>query len=729
MSWPRFADLGRLPVPGTDGPAHVGFTPDGSGLTYLQAAKTGSVVQSLWRHDIATGERTVLAAPLRDQGDDAALTHRERLDRERRRTTSLGVTQYSWLSSGPEPVLLVPMGGTAYVRVGASDLREVGGVSGADAVVGSPDGRHLAFVREGDLWLASTDDGPPRRLTGDADDGVFSGLAEYVAAEELDRFEGMWWSHDSRQIAFAHVDERRVPRFLISHLGDAAPLHEEHRYPFAGGPNATVSLRIADAGGAPIRDVLLPMADGDYLARVVAHPGGGWLAAVLPRSQRSLDWYRVSSDGDVQHLWTETADPWINLDNDTRVLPDGRVLRTTERTGYRHLELRSADGGDVTQLTEGQWSITSVAHLDPEAGFAYFHAHADGAEEQHLYRVGLDEAAPVTRPERLTGQPGWHTATFCDDGSRWVDAWSDLEHAPTLGLHERRDAGPGRVLVPSPLSATGMQLDPPELLELTAADGVTPLHAAVYRPSLAHAEPPPCVVWVYAGPHQQYVKREWSTTVHSLRQYLARAGVAVLVVDSRGSKDRGLAFESAIRYALGNAEVEDQAAAVRQLIERGEIDGARVAITGGSYGGFMTLRAMALEPELFRVGVAVAPVTSWDGYDTAYTERYLGTPVGEPDAYRASSALEVADRIAGRILVIHGAIDENVHLRHSMRLVATLQAIGRDVELVVLPDDRHKTRTASGLATRERRTVQHLLDGLGVPLPPEVLTDQAASGS
>jgi dipeptidyl-peptidase 4 len=729
MSWPRLADLGRLPIPGTDGPAHVRFTPDGSALTYLQAAEAGSLVQSLWLHDLASDERTLLASPLDQQTDDAQLTHRERLDRERRRATALGVTDYAWLSSGPQPVLLVPLGGMAFVGDGATDLRPVAGVSGADAMVGSPDGRHVAFVRDGDLWLAATDDGPARRLTEEADDGVFNGLAEYAAAEELDRFDGVWWSSDSRQIAFAHVDERAVPRFPIAHLGDAAPIHEEHRYPFAGGPNAAVSLRIANVAGGPNLHVPLPLAEGDYLARVVAHPGGGWLAAVLPRAQQSLAWFRVAPDAGVRHAWTESADPWITLDGDTRVLPDGRVLRTTERTGYRHLELRSADGADATQLTAGEWSVTSVAHVDAAGGRVYFHGHADGATEQHLYQVGLTEPAPVTRPERLTPEAGWHAAVFSDDGSRWVDAWSDLDHSTTIVLHETAGVGDGRIIVRPSREAAEMGLEAPELLELEAADATTRLHAALYRPAPGHDDPPPCVVWVYAGPHQQYVKREWTTTVHPLRQYLARAGVAVLVVDGRGSKDRGLAFEAPIHGALGNAEVADQAAALRQLIERGEIDAGRIAITGGSYGGFMTLRAMALEPELFRVGVAVAPVTSWDGYDTAYTERYLGTPEGNPEAYRTSSALEVAHRITGRLLVIHGAIDENVHLRHSLRLVAVMQDLGRDVELVILPADRHKTRTAGGLSTRDRRTVRHLLEGLEVPLPAELTPDQAASGS
>ncbi|HEX6127795.1 MAG TPA: alpha/beta fold hydrolase, partial [Candidatus Limnocylindria bacterium] len=312
---------------------------------------------------------------------------------------------------------------------------------------------------------------------------------------------------------------------------------------------------------------------------------------------------------------------------------------------------------------------------------------------------------------------------FSQDGARWADTWSDLESGPSLRVRETAEPSEPVVVAAATSSAAALGVAPPELLTLTAADGETPLHAALYRPQRPAATPPPCVVWVYGGPHAQYVKRSWEMTAHPLRQYLARAGVAVLAVDNRGMASRGTAFERPLVRRLGTAEVEDQAAAVRQLAERGEIDIDRVGITGGSYGGFMTIRAMALEPELFRVGVAVAPVTDWRGYDTAYTERYLGLPDSDAAAYEASSALSVAVRITGSLLLIHGAIDENVHLRHSTGLVAQLQAAGRDVELVLLPADRHRTRSAAGLATRDRRTARHLLAGLGVPLPDELARD------
>jgi dipeptidyl-peptidase-4 len=720
-------DICRLPLPGTDIPGSVTFTPDGGSLTYLRSTD-GSLVRSLWRHDLDGGERRILAGPLAEASREESLGHEEQLRRERTRTSELGVTEYAWATDAAEPTLVVPIAGRVFVAVGDETLtgvRPLVGVENASCAVVAPDGRRVALVREGDLWVAPVDGSPLRRLTDDVEPGVFNGLAEYVAAEELGRFEGLWWSADSQQIAYAHVDERAVPPYAIAHVGDDSPAHEEHRYPFAGGPNARVSFRVVAAEGGPSVQVELGMAPDDYLARVVPDPTGGWLAAVLPRGQRSLRWLRVAADGSARELWVEAAQPWINLDDDTRVLADGRVLRSTESTGYRHLELRLPDGSLDRRLTDGDWAVTGVLHLDEGREEVLFTATRDGVTERHEYAVPIAAEAPIRDPQRLTPEPGWHEAVVSRDGGRWVDTWSTPEDAPRVVVRSR-DGGAAITILEQTVTPASLGLAPPELLELTAADGTTRLHAALYRPSPdptappPPAAPPPCVVWVYGGPHSQYVKCAWEMTVHPLRQYLAQQGAAVLVVDNRGTANRGLAFESVLDGRLGAAELDDQLAAVDQLAARGEIDRGRVGITGGSYGGLMTLFAMARAPGTFRVGVAVSPVTAQDGYDTAYTERYLGTPASNPDGYRASSPLTCAADLGGRLLLIHGAIDENVHLRHSVRLVAALQALGRDLELVVLPYDRHRARTRVGLRTRDRRTVRHLLEGLGLPLPREV---------
>lgn len=709
-------DLERLAWGGADAPGSVRFAPDGRSITYLFSAD-GTLVRSLWRHDLLTGERSLLAAPLPQTIDEGSLTLDEHLERERTRTSELGVTAYAWAGDAPRPTLLVPQAGRLFVGIGPEfevGLRAIAGVAGARGAVLSPDGSQVAYVVAGDLYAAPTDGGPPRRLTEDAEDGVVNGLPDYIAAEELDRFDGAWWSADGRSIAFEHVDERGVPPFAVTP-------DELHRYPFAGGPNAAVTLRIASLAGPAPREVDLGMRPDDYLARVVPHPKGGWLAAVLPRDQQSLRWHRVGPDASAELLWAEESRPWLNLDELTRVLPDGRILRSSERSGFRHLELRRPDGELDRVLTAGEWVVTEVVGISAARREVLFVGTRDGATERHLYAAALDAPHPVDDPERLTVEPGWHTVVADADGERWVDTWSDLERAPAVAVRTRDG---GSIPVHSPrTTAARERLDPPELVELVAADGRTPLHAAVYRGGRrAAAQPAPGVVWVYGGPHRQYVTRSWELTAEPLRQYLAQSGATVVVIDSRGSSWRGMAFESAVAGRLGDNEVADQATAVRQLVERGVLRSGGVGIYGASYGGFMTLMAMAAEPDLFPIGVAVAPVTDWTGYDTAYTERYLGTPAGNPEAYRSSSALARAGDISGSLLLIHGTFDENVHLRNSARLLEALRAAGHEVELVELAGQRHRPR-GPAILVRDRRIAAHLLRGLGLPLPADLIRD------
>ena len=717
-------DLSRLPLPGMNHPAGLAFEPGGRAITYLHS-EDGSLVRSLWHHDLDSGERRLIAGAAAGTEREESIGLEERLRRERTRTIDLGVTSHAWATDAAVPTLMVPLAGEVLVARGGRPWRSLAPLAGIERAAGatlSPDGTWVVSAVDGDLWAAPVDGGPPRRLTNDAKAGVTNGIAEYIAAEELDRFDGLWWSSDSRTIAFAHVDERAIAPFDVAE-GGAGDEQEPHRYPFAGGPNAKVELRIATLDGKAPTGVDLPMSADDYLARVVADPTGGWLVAILPRNQRSLRWWRVSPDGSAREMWVELADPWINLDHATRVLADGRILTTSERSGFRHLELRSPEGDLLRVLTAGEWAVIGLVAASSDRGEALFTATRDSVLERHLYAVPLDAPQPATDPERLTDEPGWHEIVAAPDGSQWIDTFSNTDHAPRVSVHSRNRIAPIPIWTPS-ATAKSTGLNPPEFLELIAADERTTLHAAFYRPTDAAAGsvgPPPCVVWVYGGPHSQYVKRSWEVTSHLLRQYLGQHGAAVLMVDNRGTNNRGTEFEAALGGLFGSVEVADQAAAVRDLAARGEIDPDRVAITGWSYGGFMTVMCMAREPELFRVGVAGAPVVEWSGYDTAYTERYLGHPAQRADAYRESSLPARAAGVTGDLLLVHGSLDENVHLRHSRRLVAALLEAGRTAELVPLAGQRHRTRGAAAIRLRERRTAAHLLDGLGLPLPGELL--------
>ncbi|MCC6419124.1 MAG: S9 family peptidase [Gemmataceae bacterium] len=691
-------DVARFPLPGTVAPAALRFTPDGRALTFLYSAE-GSLVRSLWRLDLATGGRTVLAGPSPESRDEGALSREEELRRERARLRELGVTAYEFASKAPGPVLLVPGGGRLSVSVGGGPLRELEGCDGAIDPHLSNDGRHVAFVRGGELWVAAVEGGPPRRLTHGAEEGLTHGLAEFIAQEELDRSRGFWWSPDGTRIAFERADERRIPPYPIVHQGLDRVEVEPHRYPFAGHPNAIVHLGVVSVEGGEPQWMGLGPDEDIYLARVQWRPDGALTAEMLSRDQKELRLVVFGADGASRVLIHERSEPWLNLSGDTRFLESGDVLWSSERTGFRHLYLHDAEGRELRPLTSGEWVVTRLMQVDEAERQVYFAGTKDGVTERHLYRVSLDGG----EVERLTTDPGWHDPVVASRGGAWADVHSTRTSAPTVTLHL-----PGEqttvVHDNGGMSAESLGLIVPELVTIPAADG-TPLMAALYRPRASGDGRLPVVVSVYGGPHAQRCFDGWGLTVDLRAQYLAQHGFLVLKADTRGSANRGLAFEAPLYRNFGSVEVEDQAAAVEWLAANDRADLARAGIYGWSYGGYMTLMCMARRPDLFRVGVAGAPVTHWDGYDTGYTERYMSTPEKNPEGYRESAVMTHVDRLEGKLLLVHGMIDENVHFRHTARLAVALAAAQKPYDLLAFPEERHMPRDAKGLEYQERRVL------------------------
>jgi dipeptidyl-peptidase-4 len=562
-------------------------------------------------------------------------------------------------------------------------------------------------VQDAEVHVAECFGGAPRQVTSGArGTGRTNGLAEYVAQEEMHRHEGWWWSRDSRFLAFEEVDETHIPVYRIVHqgknaVGDAA--QEDHRYPFAGAANAKVRLGVVSRdGGAP---VWMDLGDAEYLARVTWFPDGSLVAQLEDRSQMRLRVVRFDpATGRATPLFEETSEYWVNLHDILCPLAkgtgelEGGFLWASETSGFRHLELRAKDGRLVRELTRGEWMVDSLKKLDEDGGAVWFLATRDGVTERHLYRVPLAGG----EPRRVTAEPGMHEATLDAAARRFIDVHSAPDRPTSVTLRSAED---GAVLArlfdgaDDPRVAE-FALAPPEFHTLTARDGTT-LHASVYAPE--GRGPHPLVVSVYGGPHVQRVYRGWEMTIDLRAQYLRQLGYAVLVVDNRGSSRRGLAFEGAIRHAMGGIEVRDQEDGVRWAVARGLADPRRVGVYGWSYGGYMSLMCLARAPETFRAAVAGAPVTDWDGYDTHYTERYMGLPGENAAGYRESSVMTHAAAMRGELMLVHGLLDENVHFRHTARLVNALNRARNRHELLMLPDERHMPRDETGRAYVEER--------------------------
>ncbi len=708
-------EVARVPAPGMAVPTSFAFSPGGDVVSFLFSGE-GGLVRQLHFLDVVTGERRVVVAPGREGGvgeDNVALE--EQLRRERQRELGLGVTRYAW-SRDVERVL-VPLPDGVYVQEGAGgSLRKV--LATAEGPVLdpslSPDGTLVAFVRDGELHVAEAVGGRARQVTSGArGTGRTHGLAEFVAQEEMGRSEGYWWSRHGAWLAFTEVDETHVPLYRIVHQGSDAVgegAYEEHRYPFAGGSNARVRLGVVAAAGGEQRWLDLGRDDDCYLARVTWMPDATLVAQVEDRAQTRLDLLRLDpSTGAREELLTETSDVWINLHDLFRPLErteglDGGFVWGSERTGFRHLYLCDRTGAVVRALTEGEWMVDSLEGVDEEAGLVYFCATRDGPTERHLYTVPLGGGDP----RRITVEPGTHHVVLDHGCRRFVDVHSAAQRQPTARLRSLPAGDVVHVVHDQPDERVKrLGLVAPEAVSLPARDG-SPLYGVLHRPP--KGKPPyPMLVSVYGGPHAQRATDSWAVTADMRAQHLRGLGYAVFALDNRGSARRGLAFESAIRHDLGNVEVQDQVDGVGWLVEQGLGDPGRMGIYGWSYGGYLAAMCLARAPGVFRAAVAGAPVTHWDGYDTHYTERYMGTPASNPDGYERSSVMYHVASLTGELLLVHGLLDENVHFRHTARLVGALVRARKRFQLLMLPEERHLPRKEEDRVYIEERVAAFFL--------------------
>ncbi len=709
------AALARFPAPGTVLPGGMAFSADGKALIFLKSEANDSG-RVLWRVDVDPGSMPrVIARPPGQGTTESNVSRAEALRRERMRLRETGITQV--VHAARADVSVIPIRGDLYLLRGAGPLERLTETAATEIDPRlSADGSLLAFVRDDELYVLDLASRKETRLTEGATTGLSHGLAEFIAQEEMDRFAGYWWSPDGKLIAYQETDERDVPNFSIVHQGGEDWSVETHRYPFAGKVNARVRLGVISASGGKTTWLdLFDQGEDGYLARVHWTGPATLLVEFLTRDQKTLKLYRFDTvTGARSLLFTETSDHWINLSHHLHTLESsGEIVWSSERTGFRHLELRDREGHLIRALTSGDWPVEAVLAVDEARREVWFSSNRDDARGCQVYRVSLDGSTA----ERITAEPGTHLAVVAKNGNAFVDIFSDRNKPPMTTLRDRSgqplltidDAGLDPRLAE-------LKIVPPVLTEYRNRDGVK-LFGAFYAPrSTPVGEKAPLVVLVYGGPHVQRVTDSWSLTADMTAQFLAARGFAVWKTDNRGSARRGLSFEAAIARNLGRVEVHDQVDGVAFVAASWpDVDTTRVGISGGSYGGYMTLRCLALAPEVFKAGVAIAPVTSWDGYDTCYTERYMGTPANNAAGYNAASVLTHVDTIRGRLLLIHGLLDENVHFRHSARLTNALIEANRPFELLALPESRHSPRRQADRKYVAERTAEFFEKALGMP--------------
>ncbi|MEE4172867.1 MAG: S9 family peptidase [Xanthomonadales bacterium] len=684
--------------PGLDGPSARGvkIAPDGSRVTFLRGREDDRYQLDLWEYLPDTGEQRLLVDSTALLGAPEELDEVEKARRERQRIFFRGIIEYDFAPDGG--ALLFPLGGDLYYLPLGGEPRRLTETAATetDARV-SPAGGYVSFIRDQNLHVVDLASGEERPLTTEGGGTVSLGMAEFVAQEEMYRFTGYWWSPDDRTVAYTRVDEERVSLVERYEIGADGVTTVPQRYPFAGEANAVVTLHLLDLATGTVTDVPFDASGDDYLVRVNWSPDGTLALQRQSRDQQRLDLVFVDPEsGDQRVVLSERSDTWINLHSDLTFFEDGsRFLWTSERDGFRHLYLVGRDGTMISQLTRGDWALSetgrgggAVRALVEAEGEVWVQGALETPLEQHLYRISLAGDVP---PRRVTEPGGWHDTIVSPDGAFFIDRGEAPSRPPYTAIRDDEGALLSWVLE-NPLDA-GHPYAPfvrnhvaPEYGTLPGADGTPLYYELLEPPGFDAGTPTPAIVYVYGGPGGASVHRRWSV---DFRQYLARQGYVVFTVDNRGTGGRGTAFDDPIYRAMGGVEIEDQVAGARWLADRPGVDGNRIGIYGGSYGGYVTLLALMKAPEVFAAGVALAPVTDWRLYDTHYTERYMGDP-SEGDAYTRSNPVTYVEGLEDPLLLVHGMADDNVFFDHSVKLMAALQQARKPFELMTYPGKRHR---------------------------------------
>lgn len=645
-----------------------------------------SFVRDLYVFDVRTRtERVLLTAEQLLGGADESLTPEEKARRERMRLAARGIASFEVSKDGTR--VLVPLSGRLFVVERASgaitELRSDAGYP-LDPQF-SPDGKCVACVRNGDLFVIDIASGAERPLTSGATETLTHGLAEFVAQEEMGRMHGYWWSPDSQSIAYQETDTSQVEELFIADPANPGKPPETWRYPRPGKTNASVRLGVVAAGGGETRWIGWDREQYPYLAAVTWEEGAPLTLLVQNRRQTEELLLAVEPDSAAtKELLRETDQAWLNLDEGLpHWVDNGKAfVWSTERNGAWQLELRDRQGKLLGALTPPELGYRGVVAVIEERKEVIV-AGGENPTEQQLYRVALDAEHP--RVERLTEGAGMYHGVWSDRGGLSVRVSTNLNgerryevrdaDGRAIGALEQRAESPG--FVPN--------------VELTTIGHNPELHAAIIRPrDFNSVRSYPVIVSVYGGPHAQTVVA--SAAKYVFDQWIADHGFIVVSLDGRGTPARGRDFERAIRGDLITLPLGDQVRGLEALAAKyPQLDLQRVGIYGWSFGGYFTAMALLQRPDIFKVGVAGAPVVDWADYDTHYTERYLGLPEENKDGYRMSNVLTYADKLPGKLLLVHGTADDNVYFQHSVKLTDALFRAGQEFDFLPLRGLTHMT--------------------------------------
>lgn len=559
----------------------------------------------------------------------------------------------------------------------------------------APDGNAIAYIRDNNLYVYDLNASREFSLTSDGSSTILNGTLSWVYWEEIFNREdlGYWWSPDSRNIAYLQTDESMVTLVRWIDFQPVVPREILQRYPKAGEPNPKVRVGVVGVHNAKTQWIDFPDDPYEYIVRVQWLPDGRRLAVqTMNRLQTELRLYFADiQTGQPTLILTEKDTTWINEHDDLHFLKNGReFLWTSERTGYNHIYRYTLDGKLVNPLTQGQWAVRSsgrgeaIVAIDEKTGWVYFTAQEKSSVEKHLYRVRMDGK----NLQRLTTNEGVHQVRFSPDLNYYIDRFSSMTMLPGLYLHKKDGKLQKTLSPPQNEKLQSLAIRFPKYFTIPARDGF-PMPALLYKPvQFDSTKRYPLIFYVYGGPSAPEVHKGWHRYFW-YNQVLNNEGYVVTIVDNRSATAISKILETTVMYQqAGDGELNDLIDAVRWYKAQPWIDSNRIGIWGVSGGGQFTMMALSRTRE-FKAGITVAGGTDWRYYDTKYTERTMKTPQINPDGYARTSLIPHAKNLSGRLLIIHGTYDDNVHPQHVWHFIDELIKANKKFDMMFYPMRKH----------------------------------------
>jgi len=588
-------------------------------------------------------------------------------------------------------------------------------------VTPSPDTTWFAYTRDSrDLYLRNRATNSEKRLTSDGSETVYNGYAAWVYWEEVlgrsTQHRAFWWSPDSRYLAFMRFDEAKVPVFPIAGATGQHGYLEDQRYPKSGDPNPLVRMGIVEVATGKITWADFDASADQYFGTPFWSPDSKalWMQWKNRGQDKQVIYAVNPATGSKTEVLTETQKTWVDWLTDIHFLKDGKhFIIQSDQSGWMHLYLHTMDGKLKNPITSGAFTVTGLTHIDEKTQTLYFTARKETSTRTDLYKIGLNGKGL----QRLTFGDFSHQVQVSPDGNYFITTYSSLQSPPKIALLDKNGK-----LVRELADAKGGDFDQfalarTELVRVPTSDGFQLPMTIKYPTNFDPSKRYPVLISIYGGPNAGTVYDRWSYVPQS--QWYAQEGLLQVAIDHRASGHFGKLGQNYMHRNLGKWEMADYSTAVKWLIDKGLVDPKKVAITGGSYGGYVTALALTRGADVFTHGIANFGVMDWQLYDSEYTERFMDTPAENPDGYKESAVLTYADRLKGTLRIVHGTMDDNVHMQNSVQLVDQLENLGKHFEFMIYPGARHGFGTKGKHAQTEtaRFIYRYLLEK---PFPEEV---------